>query len=97
LVVSGRPDSGTNIDIRSFSINYELNAVFYNEQIAKELESDFERDLAYCSEFDPEVYQKRGTALRFRGFGCKGSLSVAVRCVSSSAGVCGNSWGPSTA
>jgi cardiolipin synthase len=55
-----------NIDIRSFSINYELNAVFYNEQIAKELESDFERDLAYCSEFDPEVYQKRGTALRFR-------------------------------
>jgi len=55
-----------NIDIRSFSINYELNAVFYSERIARELESDFERDLAYCSEFDPEVYQKRGVALRFR-------------------------------
>jgi cardiolipin synthase A/B len=55
-----------NIDIRSFSINYELNAVFYNERVAKELEADFERDLAYCSEFDPEVYQKRGTVSRFR-------------------------------
>ncbi|HEU4342264.1 MAG TPA: cardiolipin synthase [Candidatus Binatia bacterium] len=55
-----------NIDIRSFSINYELNAVFYSERIAKELESDFERDLEYCSEFDPAAYRKRGTAIRFR-------------------------------
>jgi cardiolipin synthase len=55
-----------NIDIRSFSINYELNAVFYNERVAKELEADFERDLAYCSEFDPEVYQKRVIVSRFR-------------------------------
>ena len=50
-----------NIDIRSFSINYELNAVFYSEQVAKQLETDFERDLAYCTEFDPEEYRKRGT------------------------------------
>jgi cardiolipin synthase len=55
-----------NIDIRSFSINYELNAVFYSERIAAELESDFERDLEYCSEFDPESYRERSTASRFR-------------------------------
>jgi cardiolipin synthase len=55
-----------NIDIRSFSINYELNAVFYSEQIAKQLEADFERDLAYCTEFDPEEYRRRGTVARFR-------------------------------
>jgi cardiolipin synthase len=55
-----------NIDIRSFSINYELNAVFYSERIAKQLESDFERDLEYCSEFDPAAYRKRGIASRFR-------------------------------
>jgi cardiolipin synthase len=55
-----------NIDIRSFSINYELNAVFYSEQIAKQLEADFERDLAYCTEFDPVAYCKRGTVARFR-------------------------------
>ena len=55
-----------NIDIRNFSINYELNAVFYSERIAKEVETDFERDLEYCSEFDPAAYRKRGTAIRFR-------------------------------
>ncbi len=55
-----------NIDIRSFSINYELNAVFYSEQIARELEGDFHRDLASCTEFDPAVYRNRGTLPRFR-------------------------------
>jgi len=55
-----------NIDIRSFSINYELNAIFYSERIAKEIESDFERDLEYCREFDPAAYRKRGTVIRFR-------------------------------
>ena len=55
-----------NIDIRSFGINYELNAVFYSRRIATEFESDFERDLDYCSEFVPEVYRNRGTAIRFR-------------------------------
>ena len=55
-----------NIDIRSFSINYELNAVFYSEQIAKELEGDFERDLAYCTEFDLAAYQTCNAAIRFR-------------------------------
>jgi len=55
-----------NIDIRSFSINYELNAVFYSEQIAKELEKDFERDLEYCNKFNPETYHKRNAAIRFR-------------------------------
>ena len=55
-----------NIDIRSFSINYELNAVFYSERIAKELENEFDADLEYCSEFDPEAYRKRGRVIRFR-------------------------------
>ena len=55
-----------NIDIRSFSINYELNAVFYSDRIAKELENDFDADLEYCSEFDPAAYRKRGTVIRFR-------------------------------
>jgi cardiolipin synthase A/B len=55
-----------NIDIRSFSINYEINAVLYSRQLAKELEEDFERDLADCTEFDPSEYQSRNIALRFR-------------------------------
>jgi cardiolipin synthase A/B len=51
-----------NIDIRSFSINYEINAVLYSERLAKELEQDFERDLAYCTKFDAAEY--RGATLR---------------------------------
>jgi cardiolipin synthase len=55
-----------NIDIRSFSINYELNAVFYSNRIARELERDFERDLEYCNEFASATYRNRGVAIRFR-------------------------------
>lgn len=56
----------TNIDIRSFSINYELNAVFYSKRLAKKLEQDFARDLAHCTEFDITEYQNRNPAVRFR-------------------------------
>jgi hypothetical protein len=52
--------------LRSFSINYELNAVIYEEQLAKELEADFDRDLGCCKEFDPAAYQRRGSLVRFR-------------------------------
>jgi cardiolipin synthase len=55
-----------NIDIRSFSINYELNAVLYSERLAKQLERDFERDLVHCTEFNIAEYRERHAALRFR-------------------------------
>jgi cardiolipin synthase A/B len=56
----------TNIDIRSFSINYEINAVLYSKRLARELEEGFHRDLMHCTEFDPGEYRKRGAAVRFR-------------------------------
>ena len=56
----------TNIDIRSFSINYEINAVLYSERLARELEEDFERDLAYRTEFDPAEYRSRKVGVRLR-------------------------------
>lgn len=55
-----------NIDIRSFSINYELNAVLYSRSLAQELEAAFERDLSHCTEFDVAEYRRRHVALRFR-------------------------------
>lgn len=55
-----------NIDIRSFSINYELNAVIYDCRLAKELESNFEQDLRYCTEFDADAYARRPMAVRLR-------------------------------
>jgi cardiolipin synthase len=55
-----------NIDIRSFSINYEMNAVFYSKEIVMELERDFQQDLSHCTEFDPAAYENRKATERFR-------------------------------
>jgi cardiolipin synthase len=68
ISVDGRACSigSANIDIRSFSINYELNAVLYSERLAEELENDFKHDLTFCTEFDPVADRKRPAAARFR-------------------------------
>jgi cardiolipin synthase len=55
-----------NLDIRSFSINYELNAVLYSEKLARELEEDFRQDLGHCTEFDAAAYRKCSAAVRLR-------------------------------
>ncbi len=55
-----------NIDIRSFSINYELNAVLYSRRLARQLEQDFARDLAHCTRFDAAEYGKRSRMSRLR-------------------------------
>ena len=46
------------MDIRSYSIDYEINAVLYDEALAHELAADFEHDLASCSEFSLGDYEK---------------------------------------
>ena len=55
-----------NLDIRSFSINYELNAVIYDAGFAQELEAAFERDLEGCRPFDPAEYERRPVPVRLR-------------------------------
>lgn len=41
----------TNMDIRSFDLNYEINCVIYDEVITKQLEDIFFEDLKMCREF----------------------------------------------
>ncbi len=55
-----------NWDIRSFSINCELNALIYDAEIAGQVASAFERDLARCRRFDPNAYRDRPWWVRFR-------------------------------
>src|SRR5699024_284530 len=47
IVVDGEVSSvGTaNIDVRSFRLNFEVNAFLYDKKIAKQLEGEFERDV----------------------------------------------------
>lgn len=60
-----------NMDIRSFSINYEVNTVIYDEVIARQLEADFEADLADCAEFTLEEYEQRPLWERLRDSACR--------------------------
>jgi cardiolipin synthase len=55
-----------NIDIRSFSINYELNAVLYDAALARDLEAAFERDISDCSSFSLTDYRALNRVVRFR-------------------------------
>jgi cardiolipin synthase len=54
-----------NMDIRSFSINYETNLVIYDEGVARELEEDFLTDLERCSVFTAAEYESRTRGARF--------------------------------
>jgi cardiolipin synthase len=54
-----------NMDIRSFSINYETNLVIYDEDLTRELEADFTADLKRCVAFSAEEYESRARSSRF--------------------------------
>lgn len=55
-----------NMDIRSFNINYEMNAVIYDAEKAKELEAAFQKDLEGCVPFDAKAYRAQSRFVRFR-------------------------------
>ncbi|HET9261967.1 MAG TPA: cardiolipin synthase [Vicinamibacterales bacterium] len=54
-----------NIDIRSFSINYETNLVIYDQALTRELEADFRADEQQCVAFSAEEYRARNRGSRF--------------------------------
>jgi cardiolipin synthase len=45
-----------NMDIRSFSINYETNLVVYDEAVTRQIEEDFRRDIDSCVDFSASIY-----------------------------------------
>ncbi len=49
-----------NVDIRSFSLLFEINAFMYSPNLAKECRSIFEADEEKCHELTLEEYRKRG-------------------------------------
>ena len=48
-----------NMDIRSFSINYETNLIVYDESITRELEADFRDDMRHCVDFSASAYDEQ--------------------------------------
>lgn len=54
-----------NIDIRSFSINYETNLVVHDPGVTRELEADFLADQEHCTRFSVAEYRARPVMSRF--------------------------------
>ena len=55
-----------NMDIRSFELNFEVNAVIYDEETTKELENIFIEDLKLCKEITREGYASRDLWIRVK-------------------------------
>lgn len=68
VMVDGRVSCyGTaNMDIRSFELNFEVNATIYDEETTQNLESIFRKDLERCKEVTKEVYENRGLWIRIK-------------------------------
>ncbi|MEG0260194.1 MAG: cardiolipin synthase [Lysinibacillus sp.] len=55
-----------NIDVRSFSLNFEVNAFIYDCTISHQLAEIFEKDIFDCTELTWEMYQNRSTLIMFK-------------------------------
>ena len=55
-----------NMDIRSFALNFEVNAVVYDEKKAQEMTAIFREDLKYCKQITRDVYTARNLWVRIK-------------------------------
>lgn len=58
----------SNMDWRSFALNYEINAVVLGPEFAGEMEALFQRDVADSVRITPEDWRNRGADDRFMEF-----------------------------
>lgn len=58
----------TNFDDRSFEVNDEISLVIYNEDIARQLEAIFERDLEHARAVDLPEWKRRPVLHKMRDF-----------------------------
>lgn len=68
LTVDGEVSSvgSANFDIRSFKLNFECNAILYDSNVTKALESEFERDMMSSFRLTPLIYRNRSPWVKFR-------------------------------
>ncbi|MGU8835924.1 cardiolipin synthase [Clostridium perfringens] len=55
-----------NMDIRSFSLNFEVNAFVYSQELSKLQRELFESDILNSVELTKEVYKSRNLTIRFK-------------------------------
>ena len=60
-----------NMDIRSFALNFEVNAILYSEKKALEMEEIFKEDIKDATKITAEIYHARGILIRFKEQVCR--------------------------
>jgi cardiolipin synthase A/B len=55
-----------NIDVRSFRLNFEVNAFIYNKEFSKELTDHFYDDMNSSKELTLEAYRKRSVKIQLK-------------------------------
>ncbi len=55
-----------NLDIRSFKLNFEINAFLYDKDINQQLAERFIRDLDNCREITMETYKSRSRIIKIK-------------------------------
>ena len=56
----------TNMDHRSFTLNFEINAFIYDTAVAKQLRGEFEKDLLVSYRLTKELYEQRSIWVKFK-------------------------------
>ncbi|MBE5883824.1 MAG: cardiolipin synthase [Lachnospiraceae bacterium] len=60
-----------NMDIRSFALNFEVNAVVYDKKKAREMELLFKEDLKVCKQITKDSYASRRLIVRIKEQICR--------------------------
>ncbi len=55
-----------NIDIRSFKLNFEVNAFIYDRETSHQLAETFEEDMKLSTELTLEIYERRTLYIKFK-------------------------------
>ncbi len=68
IIVDGRIASvGTaNIDVRSFRLNFEVNAFLYDSEVVNRLLNKFDTDLEKSTQMTMKLYEQRSIGIRFK-------------------------------
>jgi len=59
------------MDIRSFALNFEVNAIVYSVEKAREMEHIFREDLKHCTQVTRDQYAARRLKIRFKEQVCR--------------------------
>ena len=56
----------SNLDIRSFTLNFEANALIYDSDVAKEVRNIFEEDMENSTQLTKQAYRNRSLIIKFK-------------------------------